>query len=393
MSHAEFDVTSSLVDRVDPLVFWRRACLSTQPGEVLTLPGSALGWSGWRSVAALAPRMGFHPIDPEGLRWENRRHTDSPVLGWVGPDDLKAWQRLFRTCFGHDMAETQWRWKYREADHPGIGLWLQGELVAFYGGMPRPVWALGQRRMAIQVGDVMVHPDHRGGLSRQGPFQMVAATFLEQRLAQDAPFWIGFGFPNRRAMQVARRLKLYRPVDDVLEIHWSTTRMSARLARGVAWNLTDDDRLADRHWPTMLKHLGPSATLGERDAAYVRSRYLEHPGVRYTLLHVTRWWGLQSLGLVIMRRHEDGRAEIMDLIGDPAQALPMVASACQWAAAEGVTQVFMWLTQSQLPRLDITSPEVAPLGVQVPTNDWIEGANQVNQAKPWWLTGGDTDFR
>ena len=53
-------------------------------------------------------------------------------------------------------------------------------------------------------------------LSTKGPFQMAASTFLEQSLSQGAPYWIGFGFPNTRAMQVAERLKLFLQLTDAV---------------------------------------------------------------------------------------------------------------------------------------------------------------------------------
>ena len=131
---------------------------------------------------------------------------------------------------------------------------MQGQrLVAFYGGMPRELSFQGSSWRGIQVGDVMVDPDLRGSLSRRGPFQMAASTFLEQMLGQGGPCQIGFGFPNARAMTVAQKLGLYRAVDEVLELTWPAS------ARGSGGALTASRRAdaeeacshGDRLWRDM----------------------------------------------------------------------------------------------------------------------------------------------
>lgn len=377
---------------MDLLTFFEQACAQGTPGDrvdTLSEPQS----SHWLHTTALAKRLGFEVDPTQPGVYVNRREERAWVLRWVQKTDFASWHDLFRICFGHEMSQTQWLWKYRDTDYPGVAVMDKGHMVAFYGGMPRPLLAMGQQRTGIQVGDVMVHPDFRGSLSRKGPFQMAASTFLEQSLSKGAPYWVGFGFPNTRAMQVAERLKLYRQVDEVVELAWGATPAT------LPWWLTSrtvSPQAALSHvkalWSAMKAQFTQSV-LGVRDAAFLQSRYVEHPSRHYEWVVVSNRLTRQVQGLAVCKQESDGRMEIMDLLGAPKQFASIVNAVRQHAAREDRSGVFMWLTKSHHHLLSPSSPTVSTLNVSVPSNCWVPGNTDVSVDGQWWLTGGDTDFR
>lgn len=378
----------------DAVDFWRLACESTQAGErVRPRPGAV---QQWRHMHALGLRAGFVALEDDefhGTAWRNERTTDQAIVAWVEHHDFEKWRALFEVCFGHSVSHALWRWKYREAHKPGIGIWVAGELVAFYGGMPRIIRCEGREYPAIQVGDVMVHPQHRASLSRTGPFQMAASTFLEQQLSVGSPYWIGFGFPNRRAMQVARRLRLYRPVDEVVELQWPAL---ASPHKQLPWwcnmrETRDMDRVAFA-WARMQKSM-PGNMLGVRDARYLRERYLQHPETGYRFIEVYHTVWRHVIGFVVAKVQTDDRLELLDLIGAPSDMAWMVLAARTWAHSLKLHSTYFWLTRSQLKHMQTTDPVVHEIGVLVPTNDWVPGNTHLKPDGRWWLTGGDTDFR
>jgi len=377
---------------MDLLDFFENACAHSAPGDAVDTR-QAMQTGQWRHVQALAKRLGFTEDAVQPGVYLNRRQGRAWTLHWVGKDDFAAWHALFQVCFGHDMSKAQWLWKYRDTDKPGIAVMDGDRMVAFYGGMPRALLAMGQRQTGIQVGDVMVHPDFRGSLSRKGPFQMAASTFLEQTLSQGAPYWVGFGFPNTRAMQVAERLKLYRQVDEVVELAWDPA--SALLPWwlcAVTVDAADALRHVDRLWSDMQSGLGNSV-LGVRDALFMQARYVGHPSRQHEWVLLRHRISRRVLGLAVCKQESDGRLEILDLLGKPALFSSTAMAVQQHAAQQQRSGVFMWLTKSHQHWLSASHPQVLALGVSVPSNDWVEGNVDMKMDDRWWLTGGDTDFR
>jgi hypothetical protein len=377
---------------MDLLAFFEQACAQGAPGDrvdTLSEPQSPH----WLHTAALAKRLGFEADVTQPGVYVNRREGRPWVLRWVQKSDFPSWHALFRICFGHDMSQAQWFWKYRDADTPGVAVMDQGHMVAFYGGMPRPLLAMGKPQTGIQVGDVMVHPDFRGSLSRKGPFQMAASTFLEQSLSKGAPYWVGFGFPNTRAMQVAERLKLYRQVDEVIELSWDAT--TSQQAWWQASSVVSPQAAlphVEALWSAMQTHFNKSV-LGVRDAAFMQSRYAAHPSKHYECVMVRNRLTRQIQGLAVCKLESDGRLEIMDLLGSPLRFANIVSAVRQHAAKEQRSGVFMWITQSHHHLLSRSRPTVSALNVSVPSNCWVSGNTDVEVDGQWWLTGGDTDFR
>ena len=377
---------------MDALDFLAQACQQVPTGGQIDARSAALSPQ-WRHADALAARLGLAPVPGQAGQYLHRRDAGAWTLRWLRHADFELWHALFVVCFGHSMPQAQWRWKYRDAERVGVGVFTEGRMVAFYGGMPRPLRVLGQAMAGVQVGDVMVHPEFRGSLSRRGPFQMAASTFLEQQLSPGAPYQLGFGFPNTRAMAVAHRLGLYREVDEVVELCWADAPAS------LPWWLSAEVcsaaqalEQADRLWAQMQPGFVGSV-LGVRDAAFLRARYAEHPS------HTHEWLGLrqrlsrQLQALAVLRRHADGRLEILDLLGPRARLATLVQAVRVHAQRSAAPLVSLWLTRSHVGVLQDTQPQIHTLEVKVPTNAWTPDPQGPVVDQRWWLTGGDTDFR
>lgn len=372
------------------LNFFKTACYSTRPGDVITC--ERLSEVNSPFVAALAKRMDFIASDDHPFSFINVRNDNSPVIGWLELDDFAAWHTLFKACFGHSISREQWAWKYRDCDHPGVGVWINGVLIAFYGGMPRSLACMGYSQLGIQVGDVMVHPDHRGSLSRKGPFQLAASSFLEQTLAKGAPYWLGFGFPNQRAMLVARKLRLYEAVDQLSEISWHATREALPWWQRLDVVDARDLNFIDGLWKKMVTAFHGSI-LGVRDSQYIRRRYLEHPTHRYQLIRLTQKLTHFVMGCIVVRIQTDNRLEVLDWIGPPKYFAHLIKSARISASRLGCSSAYSWITRSHEHLLLGPDATLEKLDVMIPTNAWVEGNSSVNPVGRWWLTSGDTDFR
>jgi len=311
---------------------------------------------------------------------------------WIGANHEAQCFDLFEAAFGYRIDPRLWRWKYRDATRPGMGAWRDGSLVAFYGAMPRATLHFGDPVSTVQIGDVMVHPHERGVMTRSGPFQIAASTFIDRSVGFGRPHLFGFGFPTSKALQVAQKLGLYDEVDRMAELTWPAGRdWAARMWRSE--RLAPEHRAAvERAWNAMAQDFRGSV-IGVRDFQYLDRRYLQHPTVAYECLVVRRMLTGTVQGLVVMRMADAQVAELMDFVAPRRNFPALVAVARRWAANKGAARLRAWVTASHAELLASTSPAAAAMDLVVPANVWSPGPSAQSLRGKWWLMAGDSDFR
>lgn len=338
---------------------------------------------------ALADRLGF--IKNEQGKWFKQRQPRWHPA-WVRREQKDAWHDLFKSSFGYDMSLLVWAWKYRDADRLGVGVWNGDDLVAFYGGMPRAIIYLGKPAMAVQIGDVMVHPSQRGLLTRNGPFKIAAATFIEQQVGFDRPNLLAFGFPEDKAVRLGERIGLYAQVDSMTEVRWPALRKRTVL-QAFARPVSDSNAAAvDKLWEEMKRAL-QNSIVGVRNWAFVRSRYLMHPLRPYSVFLVRRRFSGAALGVVVLRDRQEQGVELVDIVAPPERFHELLHVGRRYAARMGRAEVFTWITTSHLAMLAAAGGNKIPLSLVIPVTIWSSGPTPDELRGRWWLMAGDTDFR
>ena len=357
-----------------------------------------------KRIAALVPRLGWSLVASGEAATVWSRHPESRrAMGWIGEEHDVVMRQLFEAVFGHAMSAALWQWKYGDGRGVGLGLWIDGELVAHYGGNTREVLAFGQAVRACQVCDVMVAPKVRGTLARQGPLAIITASFLEHQIGYEQPHLIGFGFPSDRHFGVAEHLGLYQSVDEMIRFEWPAAAGAEQLCW--RWRVSPLDWQALREggaenasvrvlWQRMAAAFVGHA-IGVRSPAWLLHRYVQRPGARYEA------WALRSRrrgrleGMVVLLRHAD-RLELLDLVAAPSRFGALVRMAQGVAARATLPLVEMWITASQRVLFDTAGterPRVERLGIQVPANAHSNGPAPAAYRGRWFLMSGDTDFR
>ncbi len=320
--------------------------------------------------------------------------------------DEAAFLALHRRVFGSDVQPDWFAWKYHAGQGEAATLWHEGQMIACCGGTPRRLrW--GHRLMSgLQIGDVMVHPDWRGLLTRRGPFYQVSQSLYTSRLGARRAHALGFGFPSSRHLHLAEKLGLLADGGAMSSVRWPLTARSAvktpaslwpwQVTTDAAW--TDKAAWMDTAWAHMQDDHArrPSPLLlGERNASHLVWRYGRRPGHRYLGTWVKRLWSSHPKGLIVWRL--DGlEAQWLDWIG-PTALLPMAAHAVvREATRAGAHALTLWaspLVVASLRHGHALEPaqtqvhEVARIGV--PTTSLLDApATDL----PWWWMGGDTDF-
>jgi hypothetical protein len=323
-----------------------------------------------------------------------KKNLSNPIV-WVSdladPGNEAELLDLFRVAFGHEMPPELWRWKYQGLDTLGTLVRHEGRPVAFYGGMPRAVRLFGSPATAVQIGDVMVHPEVRGTLTRKGPFFQAATSFLERFVGQDKVFPIAFGFPSERAYRLAARLGLYVRVGELFRVSWSA--LQARPSWKVSMRPLSHDQGAtvDRLWHEMADAL-QDQVVGVRDWAYMQHRYLNHPTQAYQLYLVSTRLAKKPIGIIVIRVLDDA-VELLDVIAPPKRMATLVHCLRRLTWSLGKPQAYAWITAQHANLLAGDAGEITPTGIIIPHNCWTPGIPASELLGSWWLMGGDTDFR
>ncbi len=305
---------------------------------------------------------------------------------------------LFAQVFGHVMSQQEWDWKYQCTDLRGSLLTKSstGEVVAFFGGMPRTFSHQGHNIQAVQNGDVMVRPQERGVFSRKGAFYQVAHHFICQHLGAQAAYAFAFGFPGPRAFRLGVKLGLYRQAGCLQQLRWTAQPAPWQRLWAVQTLAADAPLTAlDALWPQMQASW-PQHFLPLRSASHWAWRYQQRPGVDYHLLLVRQRLTGKPLAALALRLHPE-YCDWLDYLG-PSQHLPHAIAAARAFAHQHQRPVQALVSDAVASDFCAAQPQglhSSPSDIFIPTNA-IDAAGPTASAVPWqghlWLMGGDSDF-
>jgi ABC-type polysaccharide/polyol phosphate transport system ATPase subunit len=321
--------------------------------------------------------------------------TPKFTTSWSRETDKQGLLNLFSQAFLDDMPPKRWDWKYRQAPVWGITVRRDDQYAAFFGGMPRAMVHDGKTVLAVQIGDVMVLPEHRGALARTGPLFRSAAAYFANMHTLYPEARMGFGFPSLRHMSLGIKLGLYLEVDTISTLRWPvlTPVRSALTKTRVLQHLSgaaESTRL-NQLWHDMQQDW-PGLLLPVRDAARWNYRYVEHPEFSYRVLMVSNRWTGKPLAAVVLRAHPD-HLEWLDYAGS-REAIPLALRAARMHAAElGLAHVKGWFSSALVDEFSQGQAALEPNDIRVPVNLWGRDVDQAKPIAPLWLMAGDTDFR
>lgn len=332
------------------------------------------------------------------------------VLQWhavdLGIAEMPEIRTLFAQVFGHSMSDALWRWKYDAGRGIATGTRdEQGRLLAHYGGTARALQVNGVAVSAVQLGDVMVAAQARGILSRRGPFATAATAFLQHHIGSPGAYALGFGFPNQRHTRLGEKLGLYNALGNVQELSWTCEKTRTSLFFGadshstpLDWSDARTDNLLNGLWRALSQD-ARGFVIPRRDAPWWRHRFANHPEGPYRCWWVHGSWSRRLLGAIALKPGGQPGAnwEILDLLGPTKHWHAMLCAArllAQQGAADRLTGWFSDAVVNIVRSRDVGS--IAASQVACPhcvtrqrSPEWAD----VVTTQPWWLTGGDTDFR
>jgi hypothetical protein len=312
---------------------------------------------------------------------------------------------VFREVCGPSFADRSldfWRWEFADR---GLGRAIavaqadDGRIIAHWGCVPLAMTTELGDMVFLHSVDSFVHPDFRAGLKRPGVFVETGLLCMEhsKKVRRDA---LIYGYPVPAAERVGTRYLGYRLVAVVDYLCREVDGPAAAAPAGVRVERT-------RAVPDGIEELFGRAAkdlrcLVRRDAAYLRWRYLEVPGVEYEILAARRDGALAGF-MVLRVAHElvPGCTCIADWIVPPddvATTDALLAAAAERARAAGRRTLM-----AVFPPWSRESAALVARGFAVvPSSRWLERRLMENIGDPrvtnewlrasWWYTLGDSDL-
>ena len=302
----------------------------------------------------------------------------------------ELFEKSFETAFDHEI----WRWKYELGNGKCVVARSEpsGPIVSHYGGAPRQINYFGKVDTAIQVCDVMVLPEVRLQYGKNSLFFKTAATFLEREIGNTVGHLLGFGFPNKKAMNIALRLGLYEKTDDFLEFIFPIVDTKS----SVEYKLLDIDSknpahqsAVDRLWGSMSPAF-ENGIIGVRNWEYVKYRYFDHPrGIsgEFKRLFLSDAHG-DICAAFFLKEHDQCNL-IMDIIC-PFKDITQYILKLSLLLNE--VRLKIWITKGWSKTLEVAGIIENDLGIEIPSNYWNPGPSSEILYGAWWLTAGDMDF-
>lgn len=381
------DHTGGGLEPLTTILGWAQSVVA---GQRVRLPESM---GAFPSIEILMRAVGFHReqtgTEPRGRDVWIRDDEAETFIRWTQPSDVREICRLHGVVFDTGFDGPMYHWRYGGWRGWGLGVWSRGELAGHIGMMRRRIWWEGRPLELAQMGDVMVAPDHRGGWLGQ-QYRLLALLVHGVGGAGPGIDRI-FGFPRVELLRLGCRQGLQRAIGRMVEYRWSAQGGTRPAGYSKPLVLPRDAGVVDYLWGVMCSEQAQDL-IGERTAAYIQWRYVEHPANRYSLRLVRDAWFRRPVGILVFR--VDGeRLLLMDVIGRLESLPPLVAWARFHAAEAGAAYAALWLMEGHAAaaaRLPVPDCVVPLMPVAVSTGASRRDPDPTLNGH-WWLAAGDID--
>ena len=299
--------------------------------------------------------------------------------------------QLYERAFGTAIDPALWEWKFGQGRGLGVLALKADQVIAHYGGIVRQVLFDGNSGQALMPADVMVAPEHRGVLTRNGVMQRTARFLFERNLGEGRACRLAVGFPTRRHRLLGEKLGLYEDGGALRELVWPVASQRRWSELGLRVQVLDG--IGQMEWCaaawSMMREDLAHHVVGVRDAQWLAHRYGRHPFKRYQVLGVAGGFGAFKLGVAVLHEAE-GEAECLDLMTTRSR-MPLLIRALQgWMRERHLTVLRMWVNEPFVAGLLTRDTQVLDRDMRMTVTT---GARSRAYAQRWWVSAGDTDFR
>lgn len=344
------------------------------------------------------------------------------LLVKITPKNKKQVEELFKACFNAQPDEGWYDWKYNS--HPefnglALGIWEDTELLAHYAGFPRTLACKGQEMEVLQVGDVMVHPQARGGLARNNCFANLTRGYFSSYLRSlnqvpsRASFSLAFGFPNQRHLRQGEIQSLYREASPMFELTWhigvSKPKRSGHIVcpEPLQGPLDESAAITEQTFNNLASRaLDSIASKGywavRRSLSYWTWRFPPARGYEWKFFYSLDGQMLVGAAVLKAASNQASETELLDWLAIPEAEVDCMIRLFSYLERNGVDTVRTWGTlrtsehfnSTQTAGLHmISSLHIKQLPFQMAFSSYPDPEVSHSCDLGCWMLAGDTDFR
>ncbi len=222
---------------------------------------------------------------------------------------------LFRQAFGVNRSSEHWNWKFRQdpfgALNIAVGETDDGQIVSHFCGYPVPFYTdhlSNSKFIVFQAGDTMTHPAFRGkGIGKNNLLSRTAHYFYDTFCQGVIPFFYGF---NRGIIRKLGEMFLGFEYLEPIPYHVLNYNQYGKVSfwkkavqRIYGFSIDKVDRITDEYDLFFYDQAKNYGFLVERNAQYLKWRYLDCPDGVHRIYALRRWGKL--VGWSVFRRRGD----------------------------------------------------------------------------------------
>lgn len=334
---------------------------------------------------------------------------------------------LFEACFFSRPDPHWFTWKYqsdKRFDGIALGMWQKGRLVAHYAGFPRTLVCGEEKLLALQIGDVMVHPNARHGLAKFNRFAKLTKGFFSEKLRNldttsdlsahgessqvHSTYHVAYGFPNARHLMQGAIQACYRPADLMFEMVWKIDQKEniLRNEQGellVDWVFNETDRPRSALDSGVFNHVALEMIKSFKSKrVWAVPRSLDYWLWRFPTCRSYRWISVKENGdpqslvaAAVLKPIDAGETyELLDWICRPDMRSDAFDALLKKLKFEGVLTLRTWASESASSyfRSDAID-RIEKLAFQMALSIYPDACAADLVGNNLWMISGDTDFR
>lgn len=298
---------------------------------------------------------------------------------------------LFRDVFRASASIDLMAWKYAAGRGASWGFWNdEGELCLHCGVMYREILLGGTVVRAGQLVDLMAR--RKAGLARaSSPFAQLLSGILRGLPDPRNPGGFAFGLPSNRAMRLAETLKLIRTVARVAKLTLYADNKGYDNYVATPWLDPTDSDVISRLWADMRTAFA-DRVIGIRDFNYLRHRYFSLTERQHMALLVRKGLGEDAIGLAVLRLGSDS-PELLDVVGSPTHFPEVFSAVRHWLSRQGLSATSILVSEPHATELSCIAQRCDATEFTIMGNPHCDLSVYPHALRPWWFTGGDTDYR
>lgn len=310
------------------------------------------------------------------------------IRNYSGGDE-KSILELFEQTYGKPLSPEFWRWRFAENPYGNLLIQLaddSGKLAAHYAVSSVRFQSKGRQYLAAHSMTTMTHPEYQG----RGLFTKLAADLYAS--LKDKGYKFVWGFPNQNSFYGFIKNLGWKSVAEIPTLICNTPAVKDS-------SLVCKTDFSVASYEVFWSEIKGSYIFSiDKDAQYIRWRYLAHPTNKYQTYSFFE--GTKQVGFCVVKPYEDKGVRSIDVLECHAVDSACLDKVLAWLRGsfigeQGYNKLHAWLNVSSTRYLNYFKngfrhmTPLTYLGICILSE--LGSSVDVESYKNWEIAMGDSD--